>query len=235
MIGLGPIPSLAGSPMLILAIDTSFEACAVGIAGGSRAAVILSETIGRGHAERLFGIIAAALAEASLTIADIDRFAVTVGPGSFTGVRVGIAAARGFALATGKPAVGLSTLAVHAASAGGASRPILAVLPARGEDVYAQLFGADGAAETPPAAGTAVQFAEIAASRDAVLAGAGAAAVARLLPPGRIRIAHERSVPDMDVLLRLAAAAPANGGPPRPLYLRPPDATRAVSAAVARQ
>jgi tRNA threonylcarbamoyl adenosine modification protein YeaZ len=114
--------------MRILAIDTSLEACAVGIDQDdlTAAAVILSETIGRGHAERLFGMITAALLEAHVTLADIERFAVTVGPGSFTGIRVGIAAVRGFALATKKPAIGISNLAVHAESARAAAggRPI---------------------------------------------------------------------------------------------------------------
>src|SRR5215207_11035135 len=110
------LESTPPAPRTILALDTSLEDCAVAIAAGGRVTLV-RETIGRGHAERLFGMVEAALAEAGLRLADIDRFAVTVGPGSFTGIRVGVAAARGFALATGKPAVGISTLAAHAAAA----------------------------------------------------------------------------------------------------------------------
>ena len=114
--------------MRLLAIDTTAEACSVGIHAGDPPDVLLSEVIGRGHAERLVGMIDAAMSTAGLSYQDLERIVVTVGPGSFTGVRVGIAAARGLALVTGCPAIGVGTLAVHAeaARAMAGAQPILA-------------------------------------------------------------------------------------------------------------
>ena len=103
--------------MNLLAIDTALEACSVGVAVDGGSPVFVSETIGRGHAERLFGMISAAMEQAGIGYAALDRIAVTIGPGSFTGIRVGIAAARGLALVTGCPVAGIGTLAVLAESA----------------------------------------------------------------------------------------------------------------------
>src|SRR5439155_20558387 len=107
--------------------------------------------------------------------AGLERIAVTVGPGSFTGVRVGIAAVRGLALVTGCPAVGISTLAVIAerARALAGARPVLAVLDARRGEVYAQSFDRPGLAVGPPEAAPAELIAER-VDEKTLLAGAGA-------------------------------------------------------------
>jgi len=217
--------------MIVLAVDTALEACSVAIGRPRTAAVIRGEVIGRGHGERLFGMIAGAMAEAAIAFADIDRFAVTVGPGSFTGIRVGIAAVRGFALVTRKPAVGISTLAVHAAAARamGAAGPVLALLDARAGEVYLQLFDAAGNPATEPEAATVERAAELASG--ASLAGSGAPAVAALA--GR-PIIHQHSAPDPATLLALAMTNPPDGAP-RPLYLRPPDAAPAKAPAIPRR
>src|SRR4051812_18694458 len=100
--------------MLVLAIDTAGPDCAVALArfDADRIEILArgAESIGRGHAERLLPIIESVLSQAGCSFHDLDRVAVTVGPGSFTGVRVGIAAARGLALALNIPAVGVGTL-----------------------------------------------------------------------------------------------------------------------------
>src|SRR5262245_44664761 len=103
--------------MRVLAIDTALEACAAAVLDTASGAVLASESLpmARGHAEALMPLIAQVMDAAAIDFSSLDRVAVTVGPGSFTGLRVGIAAARGIALAAGKPAVGLSTLAVLAA------------------------------------------------------------------------------------------------------------------------
>src|SRR5688572_27817223 len=103
--------------MRVLAIDTALSACSVAVLDTDRAAVIASDTLvmTRGHAEAVMPMIARVMDEAQADFALLDRIAVTVGPGSFTGLRVGISAARGIALAAGKPAIGLSTLAGFAA------------------------------------------------------------------------------------------------------------------------
>jgi tRNA threonylcarbamoyladenosine biosynthesis protein TsaB len=221
--------------MNLLAIDTSLEDCSVGVAARDREPVLLSETIGRGHAERLFGMISAAMADAGLGSAALDRIAVTVGPGSFTGVRVGIAAARGLALVTGCPIVGIGTLEVvaEAARTRAGAVPVMAVLDARRDEVYAQAFDAAGRplreAEAGPAAGFAARLAD-----GMVLAGSGAGLVAAAAgqPAGPV---HADISPDIAALVRLGLAAPAPAGPPRPLYLRPPDAKPQAAAVVARR
>ena len=99
--------------MRVLAIDTALEACAAAVLDTESAGIMAHESLAmqRGHAEALMPLIKRVMDRAGLAYAALDRVAVTIGPGSFTGLRVGIAAARGIALAAGKPAVGLSTLA----------------------------------------------------------------------------------------------------------------------------
>ena len=106
----------------------------------------------RGHAEALMPLIAGVMSDAGVEFTDLDRIAVTVGPGSFTGLRVGVAAARGIALAAGKPAVGLTTLSALAAPFFDAdeSKALLAVIDARHSQVYMQLFGPGGRSLIPP-------------------------------------------------------------------------------------
>ena len=98
--------------MRILAIDTALEACAAAVLDTAQGIVLARESVAmtRGHAEALMPLIARVMEASGGGFDALDRIAVTVGPGSFTGLRVGIAAARGFALATNKPAIGLTTL-----------------------------------------------------------------------------------------------------------------------------
>src|SRR6266702_3656731 len=116
--------------MRILAIDTALEACSVAVfdTEGSSRARSRSLPMARGHAEALMPLIATVMSDARTEFDELDRIAVTVGPGSFTGLRVGVAAARGIALAAGKPVVGLTTLSAIAAPFFEAdeSRPLLA-------------------------------------------------------------------------------------------------------------
>lgn len=220
--------------MNLIAIDTALENCSVGIVANGGAPLLLTETIGRGHAERLFGMVEAAMAESRLSYADLDRIAVTVGPGSFTGLRVGIAAARGLALVVGCPVAGIGTLDVIAGQARDAAGPVpvLAVLDARRDEVYAQLFDASGKAVSPPEAGPAERFAAL-VDGSTVLTGSGAGLVAAETgAAGRIVAADP--APDIGALVRLGLAAPPPSGPPRPLYLRSPDA-KPQKAGVARQ
>ena len=222
--------------MRLIAIDTAQEACSVGVVDGDRQ-VLKSEVIGRGHAERLMDMIAVAMDEAGLGFGDLERIAVTVGPGSFTGLRVGIAAARGLALACSAPAIGIGTLAVHAESVRHevGETPVLAVLSAGRGEIYGQSFAADGTPEAPPEAAPAATFARRIAA-NTLIAGSGAAALAEILgDEARARTVHENSAPDIASLCRLALAAAPTGEAPRPLYLRPPDAKPQLSGRIARQ
>jgi tRNA threonylcarbamoyladenosine biosynthesis protein TsaB len=223
--------------MRLLAIDTAFEACSVAVAAGEAEPVIRSDIVDRAHAEHLMPMIADAMAEAGLTFADLDRIAVTVGPGSFTGLRIGIAAARGLALVTGAEAVGIGTLAVHAEEARAelGACPILALIAAGRGEVYAQSFADDGSEEGPAEVGPPITFARRMGA-NTLIAGSGADALAPIIgQEAEARTVHRRAAPDPAALIRLARAAPPAGAAPRPLYLRPPDAKPQTAAAVARR
>src|SRR5256884_298747 len=144
--------------MLVLAIDTALAACAAAVLDTQRGAIIASETLAltRGHAEAVMPLIARVMDQAAIEFQALDRIAVTIGPGSFTGLRVGISAARGIALAAGKPAIGLSTLAGFAAPliADDDSMQVVAAIDARHGQVYLQGFGSGrgaGGGARPPA------------------------------------------------------------------------------------
>jgi tRNA threonylcarbamoyladenosine biosynthesis protein TsaB len=94
--------------MLILAIDTALDACAAGVLDTEAGAMIAQESqaMKRGHAEALMPLLARVIKQAGIVFSALDRIAVTTGPGSFTGLRVGLSAARGIALAAAKPEVG---------------------------------------------------------------------------------------------------------------------------------
>jgi tRNA threonylcarbamoyladenosine biosynthesis protein TsaB len=136
------------APVLkLLAFDTASQACSAAALVGEQVVAHRFELITRGHAERLMPMIEAVMAEAGLDYRDLDGIAVTVGPGSFTGVRTGLAAARGLALAAGLRLVGISTLEALAAAVPDDERHsgrILAVLDAAHGQVYAQRFDSDG-------------------------------------------------------------------------------------------
>src|SRR6516165_10388792 len=103
--------------MLILAIDTALDACAAAVLDTEAGKLIAQESQGmkRGHAEALMPLVGRVIAQSGIGFADLDRIAVTTGPGSFTGLRVGLSAARGIALAATKPVVGVTTLTAYAA------------------------------------------------------------------------------------------------------------------------
>lgn len=169
-------------------------------------------------------------------LAQIDRIAVTIGPGSFTGIRVGLAAARALALATKKPAVGLSTLVALAAPllAPDDGAPVAAAVDARHGRVFFQMFGR-GARSLVPARLIAVSDAARALGGGRVrVIGSGAQPVAAAANRDGIEVVAAPGV-DTVWLARLGAAAPAPAGPPRPLYLRPPEARPQDAARVPRQ
>ena len=229
--------------MLLLAIDTAGPACAVAIAragdGGPRILARIEERIGRGHAERLMPMIESALAEARKSFDDLDRIAVTVGPGSFTGVRVGVAAARGLALALDIPAVGIGSLAAIAFSVTRAhdKGTVVAALDAKRGEVYALAQDLSSGAVSIEA--TSIPTGDLALrleplARPLVLVGAGAAIVASVIGPAGASIFGEADVPDIaDVAALGFLADPAS--PPVPLYARGADAKPQADKALARR
>ena len=209
--------------MIVLALDTALSACSAAVLDGERVLAIRSEPMERGHQERLAPLVAEVMAEAGIGFERLDRVGVTIGPGSFTGLRVGLAFAKGLSLALDIPCSGVGTLAALAASAG-ASGLIAAVIDAKRGQVYFQAFR-DGASLDKPAvleiAEAASRLSSLGFGAGAVLTGSGAPLLAEAAPDARI---DSRAALDPAALARLTAAAPVPASRPRPLYLRPPDA-----------
>lgn len=207
--------------MIVLALDTALAATSVAVMDGERVLAACSEPMDRGHQERLAGLVRDSIAEAGIGFAALDRIGVTVGPGSFTGLRVGLAFAKGLSLALGAPCVGVGTLQALAASVT-ESGVVAAAIDARRGQLYLQLFR-DGAPLAPPQALTLVEaqtkLNEL-GEEPVTLIGSGAA----LLTHGLNMPVSERVFPDPVALARLTMRATEPIATPAPLYLRPPDA-----------
>jgi tRNA threonylcarbamoyladenosine biosynthesis protein TsaB len=196
-----------------------------------------SRAMRHGHVEALFPMIDRVMAEAGLAPAQLDAVAVATGPGGFTGIRVGLAAAHGIALAVGVRLIGVTSFAAVAAriadtGAETAGEALLVALDSRRADLYVQLFARDGASPlAAPQALLAGQLKDHVARldlRSLLIAGDAAAAAATALG-GRLRCAvAQESAPDAQGVAAAALAeiySDAMVGPVRPLYLRPPDVT----------
>ena len=218
--------------MIVLALDTAGVDCAAAVYDSGSDSVMgeVTETIGRGHAEHLMHVVDEALAKAGIALSAVERVVVTVGPGSFTGIRIGVAAARGFALSLNVAAVGVTTLEVMAAAAReqNPGKSVLAAIDAKREEIYLQSFGADGNPLDEARAVTIDEARAIAGAFDGIVTGT---AVARLsdAPP-----AERPDAFPIAIVARLGAGKPA-GEKPKPLYLRGPDARPQAGYAVARQ
>lgn len=220
--------------MIVLAIDTAGTGCFAGVydAGEDRLLASAGADIGRGHAEQLMAFIDQALADSGRALADVDRIAVTIGPGSFTGIRVGVAAARGFALALGVPAVGVSVLAALAASARQVhpGQAVLAAMDAKRDELYCQVFEADG---VPRTEAQIVELAD-AETRFAGFDGIVCGSATRHLTAEPASDVSQVDACDIGIVARLGAAADPAQGKPSPLYLRGPDVKSQAGFAVAR-
>lgn len=212
--------------MRLLVIDTALGACTAAVFEDGRPMAAHFEPMTKGHQERLGGLVRDVMAEAGGGFDSLDRIGVTVGPGSFTGLRVGLAFAQGLGAALDRPVIGLSALDALAASLDDASGPVAALIDARRGQVYARLF-ANGAPMGPDEAlsleEAARRIAEIGA--DVGLVGNGAAVLAEAFPDLKFARRDDRVAPSPEALARLATAADPATHPPRPLYLRAPDAT----------
>ncbi|MGJ4993016.1 tRNA (adenosine(37)-N6)-threonylcarbamoyltransferase complex dimerization subunit type 1 TsaB [Bradyrhizobium sp. HKCCYLS3077] len=215
--------------MLILAIDTALDHCAAGVLNTDSAEMIAQETLPmkRGHAEALMPLLARVMQQSGIGFADLDRIAVTTGPGSFTGLRVGLSAARGIGLAAHKPVVGVTTLSAYAApvvSEDGAS-PVISAIDARHEHVYYQVVSGSGEELVPPQVAAIDDV--LAAARHGAphLVGNAAAILAGRWPAeiGAPVAVDTQSGPDIVWVAWLGAAADPAQAPARPFYLRAPD------------
>jgi tRNA threonylcarbamoyladenosine biosynthesis protein TsaB len=215
--------------MRVLAIDTALAACAAAVLDTEHG-IVASESLPmvRGHAEALVPLIARVLKQSETGFRDLGRIAVTTGPGSFTGVRVGLAAARGFGVATAVPVVGVSTLTVYAAPylAGNGKTPVVAAIDARHGHVFLQVFGPGGQTLVNPRLAALSEAIEAASATPACLVGSAARAVADGLaknaaPP---RAVDPRDAPDIVWVAQIGAVTPQAQSAPHPQYLRAPDA-----------
>lgn len=219
--------------MAILAFDTCLGAVSVALryrAGNGdwliREAYEARQT---GHAERLMPMIAEVMASAGRDFTQVERFAVTVGPGTFTGVRVGVAAARAFALSASRPVVGIPSLEVIAARArhvlgpSAATRVLLVATDARRGALYCALHGAPNSPGAP-ALLTAEAAAALALEHDALVIGSGGPLVAETAAAAGRTITTE--LPAIEPHARFLAMLAADRLPSAtvsPLYLRAPD------------
>ena len=211
--------------MILLAIDTAANLCAACIYDtekGERARHVLD--LGKGHAEHLMSVIDSALHQADLSLQDIDALVVSIGPGSFTGVRVGVATVRGLALALDVPAIGVSTLEAIAQEQRQSSpdTAILTRIEAGRGQAYVATYDAHGAETMPPVV-MALQEADLMVAQAA---------------PGTIIAAREQASADIGIYAQLGVQKLAdNSAPhsPKPLYLRDADAKPQTSFALPRQ
>ena len=222
--------------MLILAIDTALDACAAAVVDTRNAKVIAqkSQAMKRGHAEALMPLIARVMKDAGTGFAALDRIAATTGPGSFTGLRVGLSAARGIALAAAKPVVGVTTLTAYAAPVvtEHGEHPIIAAIDARHDHVYLQVVSGNGGSLVTPRVAPIAEA--LAASRFGAphLVGNAAGIIAErwakdAAPPFKV---EPQPAPDIVWVAWLAAAVDPAVATPRPFYLRAPDAKPSANA-----
>lgn len=216
--------------MLILAIDTALDACAAAVLDTDAGKLIAQESqpMKRGHAEALMPLIARVMKDSGIAFASLDRIAVTTGPGSFTGLRVGLSAARGIGLAAGKPVVGLTTLTAYAAPvvAENGEHPVISAIDARHDHVYFQVVSGDGSSLVRPRVAPIEEALDAGRFGTPHLVGNAAAILSQrwpadAAPPFKV---DAQPAPDIAWVAWLGAAVSPDAAPARPYYLRAPDA-----------
>jgi tRNA threonylcarbamoyladenosine biosynthesis protein TsaB len=218
---------------LTLSIDTAGPACQAAVSDGTRVVSSRSVTMLRGHGEALIPMVEDVLGEAVITYEDLDRVGVTVGPGSFTGMRVGLAAARGFSATLNIPIVGIGTLEALAVT-DRLARDVTAVrcvaIDARNGLVYGQRFDVDGTAMEQPSVMADLVFAASVPQGGRLVGPATPIIAALARSAGKhVTLGDTAQVPSAEALAKLAAASDV-GEKPRPLYLKPADAIAAKPA-----
>jgi tRNA threonylcarbamoyladenosine biosynthesis protein TsaB len=216
--------------MKVLAVDSAGGSCSAALVVEGAAQARRIETMERGHAQRLAPMVREVMAEAGLGFAALDLVAVTVGPGAFTGIRIGLALARGIGLAAGLPVLGVTSFEAWEEAVGPGAAPLLVALDSRRDEIFVQLMpGGAPASLRPDRLASAIEAPALRVAGDAA-----ARAVAALRQAGRAADAVPGgAVLDPVAVARAAAArwlpglAPA---PPAPLYLRAPDITLPAGA-----
>lgn len=225
--------------MKLLAFDTTtrqLAACVWQDGPTPHGQVVAGRTLAmeRGHAEALVPLLQEIMAEAGTVYQALDGVAVTCGPGAFTGIRIGLATARGIALAADIPAIGVGTLEALAATAAGdaGGRDVLALLDTKRRDLYAALFDGKGACLAPPQVTVPNEVpALLRPDQPTLIAGDAEALLGEVMLPASAEVTGRYPGPAAGAIAQLAAARLAAagrvgdlGGPPEPVYLRPPEA-----------
>lgn len=208
--------------MLILALDTALAACSAAIVRDGETLASREVPMTRGHAEALAPLVAELATKANIAMADLNRIAVTVGPGTFTGLRVGIAFARGLGLALDIPVIGISTTEAVAKAIG--APLIVGIHAAALDDIYFEAY-CDGEQVIPPSTLALTEAAERVRNLGGtpVLAGTAADRLAALVGGATV---FDQPLPNPIIVAILGAERDPSSAPPSPLYLRPPHITQ---------
>lgn len=227
--------------MRILAIDTALGACAACLVASDEAEPLAVESLAmeRGHAEALLPLVERVMSSVDGGFPALDRVAVTVGPGSYTGLRVGISAARAIGLAAGIPVVGVTTLSALLASlvTRETRRVLAAAIDARHGSVYIQAIAPGGRSLIAPSLMSAREAVRLLGAGPVTLTGSGAplvAAEALRSSLGAV-VADAPAAPSIGLVARLGLVADPSQALPKPLYLRAPDAKPQDQARLPRQ
>jgi tRNA threonylcarbamoyladenosine biosynthesis protein TsaB len=205
----------------ILAVDTALGACSVAVLDGEKILAHRFELMARGHAEALAPMVDDAMRQAGIAFASLDRLAVTTGPGTFTGQRVGLAFMRGLRVALKKPLIGVTTLAAMATQAMEETKlsHAAAIHDAKRDEFYVETVLGDGPAILT--SDKAIEMISRFGEQPFALAGTAAPAMAEKITNAMLSSVRQ---PDALSVARLALHAAATDQAPRPLYLRAPDA-----------
>ncbi|HUO01463.1 MAG TPA: tRNA (adenosine(37)-N6)-threonylcarbamoyltransferase complex dimerization subunit type 1 TsaB [Rhizomicrobium sp.] len=203
-----------------MAVDTALGACSVAVLDGEKVLAHRFEDMARGHAEALTPMVDETMREAGIAFAALDRLAVTTGPGTFTGQRVGLAFMRGLRVALKKPLIGVTTLEAMALATG--AERAAAIHDAKRDEAYLLLRDRGEVVLSPTVMLFAEAVARIRAFGPCALCGTGAAAAKAALD-NDFQLTGIRQ-PDALWVAKLAMTQPVSDTPPAPLYLRAPDA-----------
>lgn len=205
--------------MIILSLDSAGSGCGVCLWRGGTVLADAYESMERGQDQRLMPLVEQVLKKGGAGYNDLDRIAVTRGPGSFTGIRIGLAAARGIGLSTGKPVIGIDRFAIYRLHVQPPNKSLLIAINSRREELFCRFYPVRGGSMetltmTPPAI---IAFTE--RKGDTVITG-------DMPVPG---VADFHPLDEKETILAAALASAANPEDPiflpRPLYIRPPDVT----------